>query len=161
MKRIVNFLYLSILGLTISSFSWAMDCPDIKKAQVIIKELQTEIKTDLCAKEINEVHLQWIQNTALPRIMHQSFLGAEPPTNWPQLANELLLGCLVKGNLCQKDTQQRFSQCVMVKLPFILYQLGPWMDAHCKQVNRAVIEHWPARKPVIINLINEYRAQFH
>ena len=152
---------LAMLWLTISTIGWAAECPDIKKARAIIKELAAEIKTDICAKEVNQNNLRWIQQTALPRIMTKSFLGVEPPTNWQQFANELLLGCLTTGNLCEKDVQQQFNQCVMIKLPFILYQLGPWLETNCKTINHAVIKQWPAKKALIRDLMNEYQQKFN
>lgn len=152
---------LVMLWLVISSIGWATECPDINKARVIINELAAEIKTDVCAKDIGQGNLQWIEQTALPRIMTKSFLSVEPPTNWQQYAQQLLSGCLTTGNLCEKEIQQQFNQCVMIKLPFILYQLGPWLELNCKAINNAVIKQWPTKKVLIRDLISEYQQRFN
>ncbi len=113
--RALLFIYFGIGSLAAN----ALDCPDMKKAQYAIKEIQQLINNDLCAKGIKEQQVAWIRKTVLPQIMTKSFLEVEPPANWSMMADELF-GCYTTGNLCSKKVQEQFAQCSLVlRMPIV------------------------------------------
>lgn len=135
-----------------------MDCPDVRKVQIVVKEIEQLIHDDLCIKGIYRQQINWIKNTALPQIMTKSFLGVEPPVNWFMMADELF-DCYTTGNLCSKTVQEQVAQCSLAKMPIILFQLSPWLTEHCIKLNEALLDHWPEKKSVVKRLLNEYTQQ--
>jgi hypothetical protein len=142
-----------------ASILYAVDCPDMKKVKAIAKELNTVLNRDFCVRVVNNKQLDWIRNTALPQLMTKSFLGAEPPPGWSDMADEIIK-CYSHGNLCDRKVQEDFSQCAMSKMPVIIFQLSPWISQNCVQVNKSVVEHWANKKPVVMKLLKEYLQQF-
>ncbi|HRD69081.1 MAG TPA: hypothetical protein PK657_02955 [Legionella sp.] len=138
----------------------ALDCPDMFKARLILKELSLSLNQDFCAREFNGEQLQWIRTTALPRMMTREFLGVTPPSNWREFVDEVMVACYHQGDLCTKAVQDQFGECVMARVPTLLFQLGPWMGENCIKLNEAVINKWQQRKPVVMQLINEYIQKF-
>lgn len=154
---IKKILLLSILLSTLIS---AETCPDMNKLFGIIRELNNGLKINFCKNELGESQMAWLKTAALPQLLNKSFLGVEPPPNWQGLVDELFTDCYQKGDLCNQTIQSEFSQCAMGKLPFIMFQINPWMNDNCRQVNQAVIEHWQDKKSVIMKLYNEYNRKF-
>jgi hypothetical protein len=149
------------VGMTFFSHSFfAADCPDIKKMYAIVKEVSHTLNVNLCAREINGRQLEWLKNTALPQLMNARFLGVVPPSYWPDLANEFLTNCYHQGDLCAPAVQEEFKQCIMAKLPLVLFQLGPWIDTNCTKINKAVVINWAHRKPIVMDLMAQYLKEF-
>lgn len=159
MKYLIKYVLVGII-LSFPSILNAADCPDMKKIALISKDLHSLFDEDFCVKEVNRIQINWIINTALPRLMNQSFLGVQPPNNWREITDEIVLDCYSTGNLCNKTIQDQFSQCAMAKFPVILFQLGPWMGENCIKMNQAVIERWQDKKLIIKDLIKEYKQSF-
>jgi hypothetical protein len=134
-------------------------CFDENKIATIVHELKREFQQDFCANGIKPAHLQWISQSGLPLIMNKDFLGVEPPPNWQSLANEIVQDCFKEGNLCKKEDQKQFVECLQIKSPTILLQLGSWFADNCKQLNEEVVKGWPSKKAKVIELINRFKIK--
>lgn len=134
-------------------------CFNEKKIKPIVGDLKKAIQKDFCKQGIKPAHLQWISQKGLPQIMNRSFLGVEPPPNWQILTDEIVQDCFKEGDLCQKATQEQFVECLRVKTPTILLQLGPWMAENCKKINAEVVEKWPDKKRQVLELINQFEIE--
>ncbi|MDI1351835.1 MAG: hypothetical protein PSV35_03555 [bacterium] len=153
----MNYILVFALLINLISFTaCAVDCPDVKKAQQIIKGLGHQYRQNWCTKAVNGEQLKWVHDKVLPQLMSKKFLGVNPPPYWQIYAQELTTGCYTKGNLCTPAVQQQFMQCAISKIPLIMFQLGPWMQDNCEKMNTAVIVNWQQRKPLIAQLIAEY-----
>lgn len=153
-------IILVFLMAALAALSHAADCPDMKKIIIIAKEFTTVFNKDFCVTSVNNKQLEWIRITALPQLMTKSFLSVEPPSNWRELADEILVNCYSQGDLCSPKVQEEFTKCAMTKMPVILFQLSPWISQNCIKVNNSVVKHWPDKRSIVMKLVKEYLDQF-
>ena len=158
--HVLNCIILSVVTSLCSGILHAVECPDFQKLMSLATELRHSINQEFCTHEINGQHLDWIKNSAFPKIMNKSFLGVEPPSNWRMLLDDLMQ-CYTHGNLCSKKVQEEFAQCTMAKMPIILFQLSPWFSEHCVKMNATVLQGWQVKKLIIMGLINEFTQRLN
>lgn len=154
MPKIKEALLFIVLVLT-TQLSTA-SCPDLPKATIIAKELLASVKLDVCAKGINAEQFRWIKEQALPKLMNSAFLGVEPPKYWQLAADEFFQDCSPRGNLCTHSTQEELVQCFTAKLPTFMMVFGNWFADNCEAIDRALIQHWESKKPIVNELISNF-----
>ncbi|KTD18445.1 hypothetical protein [Legionella jordanis] len=142
-----------------ASAAQMVPCFDEAKIKPIVEDLHHALQKDFCAQGVLPSDLQWVTKTALPQVMNKSFLGVEPPPNWQSLTDEIVQDCFKEGNLCKKESQRQFVECLQVKSPAIFLQLGPWMADNCKVLNQEIVENWPRKKEQVLDLINQFQQQ--
>ncbi|MDP1601955.1 MAG: hypothetical protein Q8M03_01695 [Legionella sp.] len=148
--RIRPMLLIALLGSSIiCRADAAPPCPDIRKIERIGKDLAASFQEDICANAITPVHVKWVIEQILPKMMNKDFLGVNPPPNWQFMVDMVINDCYQEGNLCTKTVQEELANCVAGHLPFIFLQAGPWITENCEKINKTVILNWQDKKAVV------------
>lgn len=134
-------------------------CPDLKRLELIITELDVMITQEVCTKNVKPENIQWLAKQLFPKLMNKAFLGVDPPPFWQSITNEVVTNCYPTGNLCMDKVQSDFENCLMEKFPAVIWQFGLWLAENCDALNKNIVLNWDSKKLVVRGLFSAFIAK--
>ncbi|WP_454784603.1 hypothetical protein [Legionella sp. WA2024007413] len=133
-------------------------CFNKDEAQRIGKQINDIFRHEFCEEHVDPQKLVSISQNILSKIITASFLGVTPPENWQFVTDDIIKNCLGSKVPCTKDTQKEIKGCIQPRIPMLLLQFGPWFAENCSQLNKSLIQQWPAKEVILKNLIKESKT---
>lgn len=154
---IILLVYSSLVTSTYAATTNSSNsCPDLKRLEAIITELDVIITQEVCTKKVKPENIQWLAKALLPKLMNKKFLGVDPPPFWQSTTNEIITNCYTSGNLCKDKIQSNFENCLMEKFPAVIWQLGLWLAENCNALNNNIVLNWNQKKLIVKGLVSAF-----
>jgi hypothetical protein len=155
----ILLIYFAVLSTQATTTKPDLSCPDLKRIEGIVTELDVIITQEVCTKNVKPENIQWLAKALFPKIMNKTFLGVEPPPFWQSISKEIITNCYLTGNLCTEQVQSNFESCLMEKYPAVIWQFGLWLAENCDVLNKNIVLNWNQKKLVVRGLISAFIAK--
>ncbi|GGI87938.1 hypothetical protein [Legionella impletisoli] len=149
-----------LIANTVSQYNTSLTpCFKMNEVEQITKQMDEILQQEFCEDKVDPKKFDSISQAILPKIMTESFLGVVPPVNWQLITDEIIKNCMKNKDLCKKQAQKEFAECLKPRIPLILVQFAPWIAENCPELNKNLIKQWPNKKAFLKKTINETKAQ--